>query len=70
MVLESSSNARLCGIGAPYDVALTAFALARSTLACWEGGAIDVRFHRDWASICRYILKEDKKPLVWGEYMR
>jgi hypothetical protein len=29
-----------------------------------------VRFHRDWASICRYILKEDKEPLVWGEYTR
>jgi hypothetical protein len=51
-------------------VSATAFALARSALACWEGGAIDVRFHRDWASICRYILKEDKEPLVWGEYTR
>lgn len=29
-----------------------------------------MRFHRDWASLCRYILKEDKEPLVWGEYTR
>lgn len=29
-----------------------------------------MRFHRGWASICRYILKEDKEPLVWGEYTR
>lgn len=29
-----------------------------------------MRFHKDWASIFRYILKEDKEPFVWGEYTR
>lgn len=29
-----------------------------------------MRFHKDWASIFRYILKEDKEPFVLGEYTR
>ncbi|KAL6513791.1 hypothetical protein OROMI_034518 [Orobanche minor] len=26
------------------------------------------QFHRNWASICRYLLKQDGQPLVWGEF--
>lgn len=34
----------------------------------WEGRAIDISLHKGWGSICSYILKEDKEPLVWGEF--
>lgn len=34
----------------------------------WEGRTLDVQFHRNWASICRYLLKQDGQPLVWGEF--
>lgn len=30
-----------------------------------NGSTLDVQFHRNWASICRYLLKQD--PFVWGE---
>ena len=32
------------------------------------GRTLDVPFHKNWASICRYLLKQDGQPLVWGEF--
>ena len=34
----------------------------------WDGRCIDVRAHKGWGSVCKYVLKEDKEPRVWGEY--
>lgn len=34
----------------------------------WDGRCIDVKAHKGWGTICKYILKEDKEPLIWGEY--
>lgn len=34
----------------------------------WNGRAIDITLHKGWGSICAYTLKEDKEPLIWGEY--
>jgi hypothetical protein len=34
----------------------------------WTGRAIDISLHKGWGSICLYIMKEDKEPLVWGEF--
>ena len=39
----------------------------RKTFPEWEGRAIDVSVHKGWGSICKYTLKEDKEPEVWGE---
>lgn len=33
----------------------------------WEGRSIDISLHKGWGSICKYILKEDKEPIIWGE---
>lgn len=46
----------------------TATKKIRQVLHEWEGRTLDVRFHRNWTSICKYLLKEDTQPLVWGEY--
>jgi len=34
----------------------------------WDGRSIDIALHKGWGTICKYIMKEDKKPIVWGEY--
>ena len=34
----------------------------------WEGRSIDISLHKGWGSICKYILKEDKEPIIWGEF--
>ena len=28
----------------------------------------DVQFQKAWAPMCQYITKEDKTPMVWGQY--
>lgn len=40
----------------------------RKEFSEWPGRAIDISLHKGWGSICLYILKEDKEPLVWGEF--
>lgn len=30
----------------------------------WDGRCIDVRAHKGWGSVCKYVLKEDKEPRV------
>lgn len=39
----------------------------RELLPEFEGRQLDVSFHKGWNSVCRYLLKEDKAPTVWGE---
>ncbi|MCF8704059.1 hypothetical protein L3055_11020, partial [Corynebacterium sp. MC-02] len=34
----------------------------------WEGRSIDISLHKGWGTICKYILKEDKEPIIWGEF--
>lgn len=29
---------------------------------------MDVKFHKGWGTICKYVCKEDRQPLVWGEF--
>lgn len=33
----------------------------------FEGAQMLVTFHKAWATACQYVMKEDPKPLVWGE---
>uniref|UniRef100_A0A7N0UNL0 Replication protein n=1 Tax=Kalanchoe fedtschenkoi TaxID=63787 RepID=A0A7N0UNL0_KALFE len=40
----------------------------RSLFPEWKGRAIGISVHKGWGSICRYITKEDQKPIVWGEF--
>lgn len=61
--------------GKHYHVGIWAYDASKNTLRNkirkafkeWEGRAIDVSLHKGWGSICKYILKEDQKPEVWGE---
>jgi len=61
--------------GKHYHVGVWAYDASKNTLRSkirkafteWEGRAIDVSLHKGWGSICKYILKEDQKPEVWGE---
>lgn len=34
----------------------------------FDGAQCDVKFHRGWGILCSYVTKEDKNPVVWGEY--
>lgn len=34
----------------------------------FEGMQCDVRFKKAWPPMCEYITKQDKEPLVWGQY--
>jgi hypothetical protein len=34
----------------------------------WDQFACYVKCHKSWATICAYLIKEDKGPLVVGEY--
>lgn len=34
----------------------------------FEGMQCDVQFQKAWAPMCQYITKEDKTPMVWGQY--
>lgn len=40
----------------------------RNSFPEWEGRAIDVQHHKSFTTVCKYVLKEDKEPLVWGSY--
>lgn len=45
----------------------TACAILRKMFVEFEGYQCNVSFHKGWNTICRYLLKEDKTPYVWGE---
>lgn len=32
----------------------------------WEGMQIDITPHKAWGSLCTYLCKEDKEPMLWG----
>lgn len=38
----------------------------RRTFPEWDQYACNVKWHRAWASVCGYALKEDQHPLVVG----
>ena len=40
----------------------------RNSFTEWEGRAINVQHHKSFTTVCKYVLKEDKEPLVWGSY--
>lgn len=33
----------------------------------FEGRQLDVSYHKGWNTVCAYLLKEDRSPVVWGE---
>jgi len=33
----------------------------------FDGAQLNVSFHRAWTSVCKYAMKEDKEPIVWGK---
>lgn len=35
-----------------------------------RGRCIDISLHKGRRSICKYLLKEDKEPEVWGEQIK
>lgn len=39
----------------------------RDTFPEFEGRQLNVSCHKGWNSICKYLLKEDPTPTVWGE---
>lgn len=46
----------------------TALKRIRQVFHEWEGNTLDVQFHKNWASICRYLLKQVGELIVWGEF--
>ena len=44
----------------------TATKLLRKAFPEFEGGLLNVKFHKSWNTICAYLLKEDKNPYCWG----
>lgn len=42
--------------------------LVRSVFKEFEGRQCDVQCKKGWGPVCAYLLKEDKHPLVVGEY--
>lgn len=46
----------------------TATKFIRKKFYEWDGRVIDVKFHKSWPSVVSYILKEDQKPLIWGDF--
>lgn len=45
----------------------TATSKLRELFPEFEGRQLNVSYHKGWNSICTYLLKEDKSPVVWGE---
>lgn len=46
----------------------TATKIIREVFHEWKGRRLDVKWNRNLESICRYLLKQDGQPLVWGEF--
>lgn len=44
--------------------------IIRSIFPEFEGRQCEVRYHKGWGTMCTYVTKEDKEPLVWGEYTK
>ncbi|CAK7324721.1 unnamed protein product, partial [Dovyalis caffra] len=44
------------------------FKQIRALFPEFEGRQINVKVHKGWGRICRYIPKMEKKKVVWGEY--
>ncbi|TXG46227.1 hypothetical protein EZV62_028258 [Acer yangbiense] len=44
--------------------------IIRSIFPEFDGVQCEVRFPKGWGRLCAYLTKEDKSPLVWGEYTR
>ncbi|KAL0295676.1 UNVERIFIED_CONTAM: hypothetical protein Scaly_3093400 [Sesamum calycinum] len=42
--------------------------LVRATFPEFEGMQLDVQAKKGWGPVCAYVTKEDKSPLIWGEY--
>jgi len=42
--------------------------LIRDAFPEFEGAQCLAKFHKAWGSICAYVTKEDKSPLIWGQY--
>lgn len=40
----------------------------RNAFSEFEQTQCNVKFHNSWASICKYITKEDNEPEIWGQY--
>lgn len=45
----------------------TAYSILRQLFPEFEDCQVNVSFRKGWNSICRYIMKRDRTPLVWGE---
>ena len=45
----------------------TALSTLRGLFPEFDGRQLNASFHKGWNSVCRYVLKEDKTPTVWGE---
>lgn len=46
----------------------TASKKIRAIFTQFEGRQCDVQFKKAWAPMCAYVTKENKEPLVWGQY--
>jgi hypothetical protein len=45
----------------------TVLSTLRELFPEFEGRQLNASFHKGWNSVCRYLLKEDTNPTVWGE---
>lgn len=45
----------------------TVVAVVRRMFPEFEGRQCNVSSHKGWNTICRYLLKQDECPVVWGE---
>ena len=46
----------------------TAHKKLRKAFEEFDGAQFHSKFHNGWGSILNYLTKQDKEPLVWGEY--
>lgn len=46
----------------------TASKKVRAIFPEFEGMQCDVQFKKAWPPMCEYITKQDKEPLIWGQY--
>ncbi|KAK2658354.1 hypothetical protein Ddye_004887 [Dipteronia dyeriana] len=42
--------------------------LLRNAFPEFDGAQCFAKFHKAWGTICAYVIKEDKNPLIWGQY--
>lgn len=46
----------------------TATKVLRSTFPEWDGMSLDIKFHKSWTTMAKYVTKEDKNYTIYNDY--